>query len=77
MTSSIILFFNKYYYSDQIKEDDLDGSVGRIGEMRHVYKILVVNHERKRPFGRHWCRWKCNSEVDPYIWAGKMLVETD
>jgi len=48
-----------------------------IGEMRHVYKILVVNHERKRPFGRHWCRWKCNSEVDPYIWAGKMLVETD
>jgi hypothetical protein len=29
-----------------------------MGEMRNVFKILVRNHEWKRPIGRLNCRWE-------------------
>jgi len=34
------------------------GYVARTGEIKNAYKILVVNPERKKSFGRHKCRWE-------------------
>jgi hypothetical protein len=36
-----------------IEEADMSGSCAHIGDVRNVYKILVVKTEGKRPF------WKC------------------
>jgi hypothetical protein len=35
-----------------------------MGEVRNVYKILVRNHERKRPLGIPRHRWENNIRVD-------------
>jgi hypothetical protein len=32
-------------------------NVGRMGERRVAYRVLVGKPEGKRPFGRPWCRW--------------------
>jgi len=34
------------------------GHVARMGEMRDVYRVLVGNHEGKRPLGRPRRRWE-------------------
>jgi hypothetical protein len=41
------------------------GHAARMGEMRHVYKILVGKPERKRPLGRRRRRWEDNIRMDP------------
>jgi len=38
--------------------------VVRMGEMRNIYKILVVNPEGKRSFGRPRRRWEDNIRID-------------
>jgi len=35
-----------------------------MGERRGVYRVLVGNHEGKRPFGRHRRRWEDNIKMD-------------
>jgi D-lyxose ketol-isomerase len=35
-----------------------------MGDIRNVYKILVVKPERKRPLGRHWQRREDNIRMD-------------
>ena len=40
------------------------GHVGRMGESRGVYKILVVKPEGKRPLGRLRHRWDDNIKMD-------------
>jgi hypothetical protein len=40
------------------------GHVGRMGEMRNVYRILVGNPEGKRPLGRPRRRWVDNIKMD-------------
>jgi len=40
------------------------GHVARMGERRGVYRVLVGNHEGKRPFGRHRRRWEDNIKMD-------------
>jgi len=42
----------------------LTGHVGRIGESRGVYRILVVKPEGKRPLGRQRHRWDDNIKMD-------------
>jgi len=45
-------------------EDEMDGDVARIGEMRNAYKILVRKPERKRTLGRPRRRWEDNIRRD-------------
>ena len=40
------------------------GHVGRIGEERVVYRVLVEKPEGKRPLGRPRCRWVDNIRMD-------------
>jgi hypothetical protein len=40
------------------------GHVARMGEMRNVYRILVVKPEGKRPLGRPRHRWVDNIKMD-------------
>jgi hypothetical protein len=40
------------------------------GRIRNVYKILIGKPERKRPVGRHRCKWskvKGKSKVFPVL----------
>jgi hypothetical protein len=38
----------------------LAGGVGRVGEGRGMYRVLVGKPEGKRPLGRPRCRWEDN-----------------
>ena len=40
------------------------GHVARIRKRRGVYRVLVGEHEGKRPFGRLRCRWEDNIKMD-------------
>jgi hypothetical protein len=40
------------------------GHVGRLGEMRSAYKILVGKPEGKRPLGRPKRRWEDNIKMN-------------
>jgi len=40
------------------------GHVGRMGEERGVYRVLVGKPEGKRPVGRPRCRWVDNIRMD-------------
>jgi hypothetical protein len=40
------------------------GHVARMEEERKVYKVLVGNHEGKRPFGRQRRRWEDEIRMD-------------
>ena len=42
----------------------LAGHVGRMGERRSVYRVLVGESEEKRPLGRPRRRWEDNSKMD-------------
>jgi hypothetical protein len=56
----------KYYYADQIKENEVDGTCsthGR-GEERTVYKVLVGKQEGKRPLERPRRRWEDGIRID-------------
>jgi hypothetical protein len=35
-----------------------------MGEMRNVYRILVVKPEGRRPLGRHKLRWEDSINID-------------
>jgi hypothetical protein len=45
----------------KIKEDEIEGYVARMGEMRNAYKILVVKPTGKRPLGR--IRRRCDDKI--------------
>jgi hypothetical protein len=40
------------------------GHVGRMGQKRNAYRILVRKSEGKRPVGRHRPRWEDNIKMD-------------
>jgi hypothetical protein len=40
------------------------GHVACAGEIRNMYKILVGEHEGKRPLGRLRHRWENNTELE-------------
>jgi hypothetical protein len=40
------------------------GHVGRMGERRGVYRVLVVRPEGKRPLGRRRSRWEANIKMN-------------
>ena len=42
----------------------LAGHVGRMGERRSVYRVLVGESEEKRPLGRPRRRWEDNIKMD-------------
>jgi predicted small integral membrane protein len=42
----------------------VDVHVGRIGEKRNVYRLLVGKPEGKRPLGRPRCRWVDRIKID-------------
>jgi hypothetical protein len=35
-----------------------------MGEERNVYRVLMLNPEGKRPFGRPRRRWECGIRMD-------------
>jgi hypothetical protein len=39
-------------------------NVARMGEIRNVYKTLVIKTESKRPLERLRCRWEDNIKMD-------------
>jgi hypothetical protein len=50
-----------------------------MGERRSVYRVLVGKLERKRPLGRHRCRWEENikmqlQNVGWRPWTGSMWL---
>jgi hypothetical protein len=55
MKSFIILRFTKYYYGDQVKEDEMGGESSTHGEMRNGYKTVVEDTEVKGPLERLRC----------------------
>ena len=44
----------------------LAGHVGRMGERRSVYRVLVGESEEKRPLGRPRRTWEDNIKMDIY-----------
>jgi hypothetical protein len=34
-----------------------------MGEKRNVYRVSVGKPERKRPVGRHRCKWEANIKI--------------
>ena len=48
------------------------GHVARMGEMRGVYRVLVMKHEGKRPLGRPRHRWEDNIKtyLQKFTWGG-------
>jgi hypothetical protein len=46
-----------------MKEDEWEGNVARMGEMRNLYRILFEKPERKRSFKRSSCCWEDNVKV--------------
>ena len=42
----------------------MGGACGTYGEKRNAYMVLLVKHERKRPFGRPERRWDDNIKMD-------------
>jgi hypothetical protein len=66
MRSSIdCTLFIKYYYGDQIKEDEMGREYSTHAEMRNVYKILVGKPEWKRQLGRPRHR---GEDIKLYLW---------
>jgi hypothetical protein len=41
-----------HHYGDQIKENEVDGALARMGEMRNAPKSLIVKPDGKRPLTR-------------------------
>jgi hypothetical protein len=58
------VLFIKYYYGDQMRENEMTGQVARMGEMKNASSILVGKPEGKRPFERPRRRWKNNTRTD-------------
>jgi len=44
----LILLLTKYYSGEQIKEDEIGGECGTVGEMRNGYGVLVRKSEGRR-----------------------------
>jgi hypothetical protein len=42
----------------------MDEAYSTYGEERVVIRVLVGKPERKRPLGRHRCRWEDNIKMD-------------
>jgi hypothetical protein len=55
----LVIFFTKYDYDYQIKEDELGGNAARMGEMR-----IHEEPESNRPLGRPRCRCENNIKID-------------
>ena len=54
----------QYCSGDQIKKNEMDGHVVRMGEMRGAYRVLVRKPEGMRALGRHRHRWEDNIKMD-------------
>jgi hypothetical protein len=54
----------RYYFGDEIKEDEMGKICSRHGEIRNIYNILIGNHGRKRPLRKFYCRWEDNITMD-------------
>lgn len=56
------------------------GYVVCVGEKRNVYRILVGNHEGKRPLGRYGHRYhdtiKVDDEYVQRVWPGLIWLRT-
>jgi hypothetical protein len=54
----------KYYYGDQMQEDEMGRTCSMHGGMRNGYKILVGKPEGKKPLGRPRRRWENSTRMD-------------
>ena len=59
----------------------LTGHVARMGERRAVYRVLLGEHEEKRPHGRPKLRRENNIKIDVQelgwgTWAGLIWLRT-
>jgi hypothetical protein len=50
-------------YSDQIKEDEMQGACSTNGEKRKAYRLLVGNPEGRKALGRPRRRWVNNIKM--------------
>jgi hypothetical protein len=60
----IIVYFTKYFQSDQIKRVKWLVHVACIGEIRNAYFVLVRKAEEKRPLRRTGHRWEDSIRMD-------------
>jgi hypothetical protein len=64
-SGTALLYFTKYYYGDQIKEDEMGVTCStHMEKTRNSYKMFVGKAEGKRPLVRRKCRWDDKIKVD-------------
>ena len=80
--SSPFILITKYYSSDQIQDDGLDGTFGRCGGKREMYTGICVGNLRERDnlqdlgvYGRilEWTlkKWDGRRELDSSFWGDR------
>jgi len=64
--------FRKYYWSDQIKEDEMGKACGTHGMVKTSCTIFVGKPEGKRQLGRLRHRWEDNTGMDLRDMGGEL-----
>jgi hypothetical protein len=59
-----LVLISKYYYADQIKENEVGGACGTHGRGENVYGVLMGKPEGKRPLGRPRRGWDDGIRMD-------------
>jgi len=54
----------KFYPGDQIKNNEIDGHVARMGGRRDAYEVLLGKSAEERPLERTRRRWTTNVTTD-------------
>jgi hypothetical protein len=47
-----------------MEKNEMSGACRTYDESGGGYRVLVGKRQRKRPFGRPWCRWEDNIKMD-------------
>jgi hypothetical protein len=63
MISFMILIPIKYYYGNNIKQNESGEAFCTLGRKRNTCRFLSVNREVERPFGRSGHRWNVSIKM--------------
>ena len=58
------MFYTKYFLGDQIRKNEMGGTLARMTERGVVYRVLVGKLEEGGPRGRPKRRWEGNIKID-------------
>jgi hypothetical protein len=60
---SVITSGRKYYFGNQIKDNETSGDVTHMGEKRNAYRVLVRKPKGMRIPEKHMCRQEDNTKT--------------